>query len=235
MICNKCGIEMGNEPFCANCGTPASAPAPSPNTAPAPVVDTPVADQQSQTTAGNNKTLIIAIVAIVAVVAVIALVLVLTSLGGGKSDAKKLLNSYGDAIIEEDVDLYMSVYSPTYIDYMVDDYEEYGSWYGYDDYEEFVEEYLGEYLEELEDEYGNDLKFSFKITETKELDEDDIEDIEDEMDEEYGDNDKIEKAYEVEFEYTLKGDDDDDEDDGEMTMIQVDGEWYIYELDIVLV
>lgn len=207
MICNQCGIEMGDAPYCPNCGSAAPA----------------------QPQGGNNKVAIIAVAA-VAVVAIIAIVaLVIPNLGGGKSNAKKLLETYTDAIVEEDAELYLSVYPECYIDYLEDEMVD---WYGYDDAEEYAEEYIGDYLDDLEDGYGRDLKFSFKIIECEKVDEDDLEDYEEEMEELFGDSDKIEGAYEVEFEYTIEGDDDDDEDDGEMVIVKIDGEWYIHTLDL---
>lgn len=209
MICNQCGIEMGNESFCPNCG--ASAPA--------------------QQQGGNNKVAIIAIAAVIVIAVVLIFALVVPNLGGGKSNAKKLLENYTDAIVEEDPELYLSLYPETYIEYLEDEMVD---WYGYDDAEEYAEEYIGDYLDELEDGYGRDLKFSFKIVECEEVDKDDLEDLEEEMEELFGDSEKVEKAYEVEFEYTIEGDDDDDEDDGDMVIIKIDGEWYIHELNFEL-
>lgn len=98
----------------------------------------------------------------------------------------------------------------------------------YEDVCDEFEDMIDDVVDEWEDDYGDDIKLSVKIEDKYELDEDEIEEIEDEY-KKMGYRTKIDKAYELECTFTIKGEDDDDEDDADLIVIKVEGEgWKLY-------
>ncbi|MCR5209375.1 MAG: zinc-ribbon domain-containing protein [Lachnospiraceae bacterium] len=89
-------------------------------------------------------------------------------------------------------------------------------WYGVDDYED--SDYYDDYVEFLEDTYDADLG---KNPEKKlcEICKDHIDGLE---------KAKVQDGYEVDLKLTIKGKDDDDTDSHTMTVLKVNGKWFIY-------
>lgn len=103
------------------------------------------------------------------------------------------------------------------------------------DLEEYIDDNLFSNFDYLEDEYGNNIKFSYDIKDSKTLSDKKLKKIKksiesslDYSDVKY-DVDNITKAVEVELEVKIKGDDDKDEDDVELTLIKENGSWKLYE------
>ncbi len=149
---------------------------------------------------------------------ILSLVVCLAACGG--SGYKSLVGDYVEAMNDCDAEKMLDALPKEYIDYMED------QGIDEDDLIDELEYYLELMFEELEDEYGDDIKITYKITENKKMDKDDLEDLQDEYDEMDYDID-IEEARELEVELTIKGDDDKDTDDLDLIIIKVDGEWYM--------
>ncbi|MBQ7898055.1 MAG: hypothetical protein IJ323_06490 [Clostridia bacterium] len=91
-----------------------------------------------------------------------------------------------------------------------------------------LEKEFEDQLQILEKEYGKNLKVEFVILDKEELDEYDLDDLKDALKESYGISEKsVSKAFEVEVEATIKGDRDEDTDEQDMTIVKIDGKWYI--------
>ncbi len=155
---------------------------------------------------------------LICVALMLSLVLCLTACGG--SGYKSVVGNYVEAMNDCDAEKILEAMPKEYIDYLEDQGMD------KDDLIDELEYYLELMIEELEDEYGDDIKISYKITEDKKMDKDDLEDLQDE----YDDMDldiEIKEARELEIELTIKGDDDKDDDDLDLVVIKVDGEWYL--------
>lgn len=86
---------------------------------------------------------------------------------------------------------------------------------------------MKESREELEDEYGSNAKVKLKIKSEKKIKKDDS-DFED-MKEYYEDEGyKLQEAKTVKVEMSVKGKDGNDEDTTTLTLVKVNGKWYIY-------
>lgn len=89
---------------------------------------------------------------------------------------------------------------------------------------------LEEAKADLEDEYGS-YKIKTKVTETVDLDEDEVQDIIEYLKDEWGkyiDEDKVEdisKAKDITVEITVKGEDDEETQTRVITVVKYDGEW----------
>ncbi|MFA5658886.1 MAG: hypothetical protein WC900_06340, partial [Oscillospiraceae bacterium] len=87
--------------------------------------------------------------------------------------------------------------------------------------------YLEELYDALDEEFG-DVKLSYKIVDKDELDEDDLDDFKDEIKDIFSERVKIKSGYELEVEFTVKGDDDDDTIDADVVVLKIDGDWFVY-------
>ena len=98
----------------------------------------------------------------------------------------------------------------------------------YEDVCDEFEDMIDDAIEDWEDDYGDDVVLSVKFGDRYEFDEDEIEEIE----EEYKDNGyrvKIDKAYELECNLAVVGEDDKDDEDFDLIVIKVEDEgWKLY-------
>ncbi len=157
------------------------------------------------------------IAAAVAFVAVIVLVVILiASIGGGY---KKPVKDFVKALNKCDGTLMVdTVFTDKMIRYMEKEEN-----MDYDDLCDEFDDLLDNMMDELEDEYGDDVKITLKIEDKDKLDEDDIEEIEDY----YKEEDiriTIKKAYELECNLAVEGEDDDDDEDFDIIVIKVKDE-----------
>lgn len=203
MLCNKCGIEMGNEAFCPNCGTPAGQGAPAGAEA-APSVDI-------------KKYLPI----IGAVAGVLVIVILLVSLlgGGGSGKIEKLLNKQAKAIMNEDTDAYVKTLPECVLKQFKDAY---GST---KDFEDAVDEELATLNENFEDEYDKGYKVSYNVIDTRKMSEDELEDLTDLYEKTI--DEEVTKGYKAAVEVTIKGDDGKEYYYTSASIIKIDGEWYL--------
>ncbi len=203
MLCNKCGIEMGNEAFCPNCGTAAGQGAPAGAEA-APSVDI-------------KKYLPI----IGAAAGVLVVIILLVSLlgGGGSGKMEKLLNKQAKAVMKEDVDAYIK----TLPECILKVYEDAAG--GAHDFEDALDQSLSDKYDYYEEEYDDGFKVSFNVIETRKMDEDTLDDANDYFEEIF--DEEITKAYTGVYEMTIKGDDGKKYSYGEAILVKVDGEWFL--------
>lgn len=152
-----------------------------------------------------------------AVVAIVLIVVLLCALFG--NSYKSAINNYFDATFSGDFDAYRASYPDKIWKKMSDDAT---------DKKEFRSDFK-DFKEELEEEFGKDVSFDYKITEVEEYDEDDLDDVRTAL-KLYGIPKKtVTEAYEVEIELTIEGDDDEDTDDTSLTVVKIDGDWYVLE------
>lgn len=217
-FCTSCGSQIPDGASnCPGCGVSvipvASNPAPTPV---APVTATyqqPMANPTVSNPAAPNpksKSTMIGVIS-VAVIAILVIVLLVNIFGGG--GYKKAISTMVDGMEKADWDKYSSVL-------LKEERKTMESWTDGDDIMDMM-------MESFEDDYGKNIKISYKIKDKEKLDKDDIEDLEDEYDDTYGKKIDIEKAYTLEVEMTIKGKDDKDTDTDDMTVVEVDSDWYV--------
>jgi len=91
-----------------------------------------------------------------------------------------------------------------------------------------LEKEFEDQLQTLEKEYGKNLKVEFVILDKEELDNYDLDNLKDTLEENYNIPKKsVTNAFELEIEATIKGTDDEDTQEQDMTIVKIDGKWYI--------
>ncbi|MBQ8786677.1 MAG: hypothetical protein IJZ61_03480 [Oscillospiraceae bacterium] len=170
----------------------------------------------------NSKAVIIAAAIAAAAIFITLIVLLIVSIGSGgyKKPVEQLVKAVNKGSGEILVEATCTDKMLRYFD-KEEDME-------YEDVCDEFDDMIDDFVDELEDEYGDNIKLSVKFEDKYELDEDEIEEIEDQY-KRMGYRTKIDKAYELECTFTIKGEDDDDEDDADIIVIKVKGEgWKLY-------
>lgn len=162
------------------------------------------------------------VAAVIALAAVVALIVLLVmSAGGGY---RKPVEQFVMAVNECDG---ATLVEASCTKKMLRYFDKKKNW-EYEDVCDEFEDMLDEAIEDWEDDYGDDVVLSVKFGDKYELDEEEIEEIEDE----YKDNGyrvKIDKAYELECNLAIVGDDDSDEEKLDLVAIKVEDEgWKLY-------
>lgn len=211
--------------FCSNCGAPLNPEAHNCGNCGAPVISQQPAKKSFDISAlinlipGNkDKFAKIGKIAAPAVALLIVLIIIISAIAGS-TGAKGTVKKYFKSIQKQNVE--------NYIELMPEINKIYYS--SEDDLYDDVEQELHDTVEYLEAEYGRDIKFKVKKIEKDELTNKELKAIVDI----YSLSDKlseieIKKAYEVDFELTVKGDDDDDADYYSLVVIKEDGDWKVY-------
>lgn len=207
MFCKNCGAQIKDgAKFCPKCGTPAG------NT-------NPKAAGRTQT-AKKPPYLAIGLVAAVAVVAVIILFFVGRLIFG--KGYEKPIKTLAKGIEQDDGEIIQGAFTETALDWS----KEYSGLSS----RELEKNWSSSWRynisgEDLEDE---DIKVKYKIVDVKKLDKDDIKDLKKEQKESYGFRDDITAARELDVVFTVYVDGDEEEEtDMTVTVIKVDGKWYI--------
>lgn len=226
-FCGNCGAQLDDDAVvCSNCGcniAPAATPA-SAETENATPGENAVAAIKAGTgkffdkvkTDSNFRNIVIGIAA--GFVALIVLIVVLVSVFGG--GYKRAIDNYIDATFYGDY----SAYKANIPDAMWDSLKESGDALDKEDYKEQYKMFK----EYFEDQYGKNISVDYKVTDEDELDEDDLDDLRDELKSDYGIAKKsVTKAYELEVEFTIEGDDDEDSNEEIITVVKIDGDWYV--------
>lgn len=209
-FCANCGNQMmDNAVVCPACGTPAEAQA-APAAAPA---------------AKKVDPKIIKLGAIaVAAVAVIAIIIAI--IVGAGNNYKKAINNYLDYALKCDVKKVEKLAPKMYWDYCEEN--KLFNIKDKDELNEAYEEVLEERKEALEDEYGKNVKYSYKITDVDELSDKKVSEYAGALKDKYDiAKKKVTKGYEVEFDITVKGKEDEDDDEMTLTVLKIDGNWYV--------
>lgn len=165
----------------------------------------------------NSKIVIIAAAIAAAAIFITLVVLLIVSIGSGgyKKPVEQLVKSINKGDGEILVEATCTEKMLRHFD-KEEDME-------YEDVCDEFEDMIDDVVDEWEDEYGDNIKLSVKFEDKYELDEDEIEEIEDQY-KRMGYRTKIDKAYELECTFTIKGEDDDDEDDADIIVIKVKDE-----------
>ena len=213
-FCEECGSPMeDNASFCENCGTavPQEAAAPAGN------VFTKFVDRLK-----SDKKFAI-IVGGVAAALVLVIVLICVFSGGG-SGYTKALDNYIDVMIKGNVKNLENLAPPQYWEYMEDEND-----MDMDDMMDSLEERLDDLKEYMEDEFGKNIKVTYEIRDEKELSEKKLEGIAEALEDTYDiDAKDVTAAYDLELKMTIKGSEDDDSDKTEMSVVKIDGKWYVF-------
>lgn len=108
--------------------------------------------------------------------------------------------------------------------------EEYWEENDFDEYWENTESRMDASRDAMEEQIGKNAKYSYEITEKTELDEDELEEIKTALSDQYGiDADDVEKAYSLDFEFCIEGDDDKVESSSDDSIVVcIRGQWYQY-------
>ncbi len=96
-----------------------------------------------------------------------------------------------------------------------------------DEFEDEMKDLAEMLRESAEAEFGKNIKVKVDIEDKEKLDKDELEEIEDAMNEAYDAKMKVTDGYIVTGEATIKGKDDKDTDDFELTVVKIDGKWYV--------
>lgn len=155
------------------------------------------------------------------IVLVLIVVLIASIFGGGY---KKAVNNYIDATFFAKEKAVKSLIP----DYLWDELEE--------EYDVEPDDVINIYEDDAElnmDEakklYGRNIKISYKIDDTDDVDEDELDRIKDEL-KEYGIKKKdVKKAIEADIEFYIKGKEDEDREEHEFILVKIKGKWYVYD------
>lgn len=255
-FCTTCGATLDDSAtFCTNCGTPqqpsaapmmnnagAAAATPAANAAenvknafnnikenvkPKDIIDSMTLDNIKNITKNPNKNTIIGL-SVCGVALVIVLIIVFSLLLG--KPYKKVLNKYFDSMEDVNAKKYISV---MYTDFEKEDAED-NLPDKYDSLEERIEDRLDNIKDEAEDEYGDKVRYSYKVKKVKKLKDSKLKDYKKDYKETYdldSDEVKVTKGYEVKCKVTVKGKDDKDTNTITYTILKVNGDWVIADIE----
>ena len=248
-FCKNCGESLNDDAaFCGKCGTRVEEQKEQPAAQPAEQEAAPSSceacnagqcDQQPATREDgftakvnafvgklkNKDKKAIGITGGILAALILIVVLVICLSGGGP---EKALDNYLDVIFYGKVSKIEKLAPKEYWDYV-----EEASDMDLEDIEDTAKDLYKDKIRSLEDEYGDDIKISYKITETDDVKKSMLDTMKDNIKEKYDIPKKnVTDAVEMEVELTIKGDDDEETLDGNIYYaIKVDGDWYICSSD----
>lgn len=232
-FCTNCGEELTDDAAaCGKCGAHVEQPA-AQSTEPCEACASTQSASQANGFAGNVNAFVgkvknkdkkaIGIVGGVAAALILIIVLVICLGGGGPEGA---LDTYFDVLYKGKVSKVEKLAPPEFWEALEDKED-----MDLDDAEEAMEEMSKTMVRSLEDEYGDDIKVSYKITETDEAKKSELDEIKDLLKSSYDIPKKnVTEAVELEVEITVEGDDDEDTNEETFYAVKIDGDWYIYNL-----
>lgn len=193
-FCTSCGSSVNEAANnCPNCGAPIKAPAPQAAPAQAASVQATESAQAApaQNKANPNISRYIGMGA-VAVLAIIIIALIANLFGGSY---KTPLKDFFNGIEKEKYKTLQSAFSDKLLDKMNIDRGD-------------MKDLTEEIYDTIEDLYGEDFKISYKIEDKEKADSDEVDILNATMKLAYGKKITIKKAYSLDVEVTIKGDDD---------------------------
>lgn len=142
---------------------------------------------------------------------------------------EKTIQTYIDAIMEKDGELFLKTVDPYAIENKLEQYD-----LDDDETDKLAKEFktvAKNTLSSLEDRFSDDIgdleKITFEISDVTEYEKDELEILAEWLDDEYGyDADEIQAIALLEVEFTYVGDEDEDDEDAELAVIKIDGKWY---------
>lgn len=129
--------------------------------------------------------------------------------------ALTLLNDYGEAIINCDSDLYLSILPDTVAKHTSTAHSD-------------VEEMLQSQRNFFEKAYGSNLSFSYAIDYFTKLDNYEIEELNDDIEDKYGSREAIDEAYAIDYTQAIASADGSTYSTGSAVIVFVNGQWYLY-------
>ncbi len=169
---------------------------------------------------GGAVPFIVAAVIALAAVAALIVLLVMSAGGGYKKPVEQFVKSFNECDGELLVEAMCTEKMLRYFD-KEDDME-------YEDVCDEFEDMIDDVIDDWEYDYGDNVKLSVQFGDKYELDEEEIEEIEDEYRDD-GYRVRIDKAYELECNLAIKGEDDKDDEDFDFIVIKVEDEgWKLY-------
>ena len=245
-FCANCGTQLAdNAKFCMSCGNPIAI-----QSSEEPVISKPVAPQQTSTPVytqpsvpeqnpnpvyahpvaytkqSGNKNIIWGIIVVVLALALIVGIIFLTvklirdnnkdsddKKGGKSSSYSDVLDYETDGIQNNDWDTYKKAYTKEMQEYYEDLFG------GGDEYVDFL-------YNSLTDQYGEDFELSYKISDSTEMDEEEIKELEEDYKDQYDIKITIDEAYTLSIKMTVEGEDDSDTEVSDVTVVKIDGDWY---------
>lgn len=228
MFCGKCGAKNDDSAvFCAECGNRFQAAAPVAPAAPAaPTAPAAYAAPAAPAAATGSKPgfkFDNRMIGIIAVVGVAALALIITCffIFGGRS-YKATVKDYFKAMETADAKLMMELLPDDMIKSIMKD-------------EDMTKKEMTEELQDMLDYMfrgADKIKITYEITDTEEVDKDDLKDLKEEYKDEY--DIKVKDAMIVEVEVTVKVDGEKTTEDVDLYLIKVGGSWYLASFESVL-
>lgn len=216
MFCGKCGAKNDDSAvFCAECGNRFQAAAP---VAPADPAAPAAATGSKPGFKLDNR--MIGIIAVVGV-AVLALIITCFFIFGGRS-YKAVVKDTFKAIETADAKLMMELLPDEMIKSIMKD-------------EDMTKKEMTEQLQDMLDYMfrgADKIKITYEITDTEEVDKDDLKDLKEEYKDEY--DIKVKDAMIVEVEVTVKVDGEKTTEDMDLYLIKVGGSWYLASFESVL-
>lgn len=225
-FCSKCGsMCMDEARVCGNCGNILEAPQPQPQFQPgyAQNIPTPGFSTASDVKPKKKSKIGIIIGAALAVAAiVVAVILIVSSTSGSEGVVKKFIKAYDN----ED--------PKAWVEIMPDFYEEFAENVGgvedvdMKDAAKTEIDYFYDYIEALNDNMDGELKFSYKITDEEEFDDDEMDNLIEELEEKSEDFKKkmFTEGIKYEIDVTVKCNGEEEEIELELAIIKYDDEWY---------
>ncbi len=232
-FCSNCGNTLEDTAvFCDKCGTSQSSENVSPVLTAAPVMAAPEAAAPAKK-GGKAMPIVVAIV-ILALIG--GIVFGCIKLFGGDSDkaSKKVsdetayqdaVNQMFDGMEKGDWDMFVGSMPKEFADYLNKGIEAMGASNG--------DEYLKTMTDMFKAQYGDDFKIDATFGDKKELSKEEIDDFVNEVKSTYDVTLNIEKAYEVEIDATIKGSDSENTDTEKVTVIKIDGKWYVFDKSFI--
>ncbi len=237
MLCQYCGNEISDGAiFCGCCGEKVEAPLPAADVCTAcgaplaagAVFCTACGTRVEKKTTPNpvgsglSKNAILGLIAGFAAAALLGLTVLLISLFGGSSE-EDVVEAYLDVICHADVDAYLALTPDDILEHMVD----VGDHDGMDALADLIEEGLQEQLDLWEEKYGDFESYEFEITREKEYSNKKLKRLIEQLEERYSLELDITAAKELKFSFVIYFEDDTLEEDREVTLMQIDGNWYL--------
>ena len=231
MYCKNCGKFMNDDdPFCPNCGAANDAVTAQPaNDQYAPADDSgfePAQAPQKKLNLNLSKKAKIGIIAGAAAAVVLAVVLILVFSLGGSNSPEGVIKSFVKAGQNRDAQGMMdALYPDEVLSAVLKDYGMTKS-----EYKRKIKEAQEEIDEQMEDLDEDDLpeKYTVKVVDSEALDKDDLKELNEWYKNQFGTSKKyISEARELTVCAKSEDEDWDDADESEITVVKINGKWYI--------
>lgn len=143
------------------------------------------------------------------IIALSSILFVLTGCNSSKSYIK-VVDKYYEAQSKADTNMLIEVF-PKFM----------GAERYYDD------DYMEGRIEYLEEKLGENIKFTYEITNTEKYDKDKLSELQEHIKKVYKEDVKVKEAYELKLKTTITGNDSSETEDEQLLVLKIDGKWYL--------